>query len=108
MGGGPKTAIYRSDDGGNTWKKLSNGLPEGNLGKTGLAVSLQNSDVIYAAIETNRRTGGVYRSENRGESWTKQSETVSGGTGPDYYQELYACPHNFDRLYLTDYEMQIS
>lgn len=108
MGGGPGTAIYRSDDGGERWEKLTKGLPEANMGKIGLAVSPQNPDVIYAAIELERRTGAVYRSENRGSSWNKMSTTVSGATGPHYYQELYASPHQFDRLYLVDVRMRIS
>ncbi|MCW5899837.1 MAG: glycosyl hydrolase [Flavobacteriales bacterium] len=101
MGGGPGSAIHRSSDGGETWTKLSSGLPAGNLGKIGLALSPQRPDVVYAAIEEDRRTGGVYRSSDRGMSWTKMSDAVSGGTGPHYYQELYACPHQFDRLYLV-------
>ena len=102
MGGGPGTAIYRSNDGGNNWKKLEKGLPKSNMGKIGITISPQQSDVIYAAIELDRKQGGVYRSSNRGESWTKMSNTVSGGTGPHYYQELYASPHEFDRLYLMN------
>lgn len=101
VGGGPGTAIYRSEDGGESWTKLSAGLPSGNMGKIGLAISAQQPDVVYAAIELERRKGGVYRSSNRGASWTKMSDEVSGGTGPHYYQELYACPHHFDRLYLV-------
>lgn len=108
MGGGPGSGIYRSSDGGETWEKLSNGLPGSNMAKIGLAISPQNPDVIYAAIELDRRTGGVYRSAYRGSSWTKQSNAVSGATGPHYYQELYASPHQFDRLYLVDVRMQIS
>ncbi len=108
MGGGPGTAIYRSDDGGKSWKKLTNGLPAQDKGKIGIAVSPQKPDVIYAAIELERRKGAVYRSENRGESWTKMSNTVSGATGPHYYQELYASPHKFDRIYLADVRMQVS
>jgi len=119
MGGGPGTAIYRSDNGGDSWNILSVGLPNNpdsnndgivnnddspiiNMGKIGLAISPQQPDVIYAAIELERTQGGVYRSSNRGESWTKMSNTVSGGTGPHYYQELYASPHEFDRLYLMN------
>src|SRR6056300_1378509 len=102
MGGGPGTAIYRSDDGGENWTKLTNGLPKSNMGKIGIAISSQNPDVIYAAIELDRTKGAVYRSDNRGASWKKMSDTVSGGTGPHYYQELYASPHEFDRLYLMN------
>ena len=108
MGGGPGTALYRSEDGGETWIKLITGLPTSNMGKIGLAVSPQKPDIIYAAIELDRRTGGVFKSTDRGASWVKQSEAVSGATGPHYYQELYACPHNFDRIYLCDVRIQVS
>ncbi|MCF8232353.1 MAG: hypothetical protein K9J27_09200 [Bacteroidales bacterium] len=108
IGGGPKSGLHRSEDGGETWKELKKGLPSGPMGKTGLAISPQQPDVLYAAIELNRRDGAVYKSTNRGENWTKQSNTVSGATGPHYYQELYASPHEFDRLYLMDYRAQVS
>lgn len=108
MGGGPESGLHRSSDGGETWEKLTQGLPEGNLGKIGLTISPQNPDVLYAAIELNRREGGLWRSADRGASWQKQSDTVSGATGPHYYQELYASPHAFDRLYLMDVRIQIS
>jgi photosystem II stability/assembly factor-like uncharacterized protein len=102
MGGGPGSGIHRSTDGGDTWTKLTSGIPSSNLGKIGLAISPQKPDVVYAAIELDRTTGGVFRSEDRGSSWKKMSNTVSGGTGPHYYQELYASPHKFDRLYLMN------
>lgn len=108
MGGGPGTGIHKSMDGGKTWTQLKGGLPGGNLGKIGLAISPQQSNVIYAAIEKDRRTGEVYRSEDYGTSWKKMSATVSGATGPHYYQELYASPHQFDRLYLMDVRAQVS
>lgn len=108
LSGGPGTAIYRSQDGGESWEKLTIGLPETDMGKIGLAISPQQPDVVYAAIELERRTGAIYRSSDRGSSWVKQSTTVSGATGPHYYQELYASPHQFDRLYLVDVRIQIS
>ncbi len=108
IGGGPGSGIYRSDDGGNTWQQLTKGLPDGNMGKIGLAISPQQPDVVYAAIELNHRKGGIYRTSDRGASWTKMSDAVSGATGPHYYQELYASPHQFDKLYLVDVRMQVS
>lgn len=108
MGGGPGSGIHRSLDGGETWTKLEKGLPKSDMGKIGLAISPQNPDVVYAAIELNRREGSVYKSVDRGVSWKKQSDTVSGGTGPHYYQELYASPHQFDRIYLMDVRIQKS
>ncbi len=101
MGGGPESGLHKSTDGGRTWTKLSSGLPTGNLGKIGLAISPIDPDVVYAAIELNRREGGVWRSADRGGSWVKGADAVGGGTGPHYYQELVASPHKFDRLYLV-------
>jgi len=108
MGGGPESGIHKSTDGGRTWTELKTGLPEGNKGKIGLAISTQNPDVLYAAIELNRREGGVWRSDNRGGSWVKGAEAVGGGTGPHYYQEIFASPHQFDRLYLVGPTVQKS
>lgn len=109
IGGGPESGIHRSEDGGETWQELSKGLPEdGNKGKIGLAVSPQQPDTLYAAIELDNLTGGTWRSTNRGASWEKMSDLVSGGTGPHYYQELYASPHKFDRLYLMNNTTQVS
>ncbi|MDG1755487.1 MAG: hypothetical protein P8H65_10970 [Rhodothermales bacterium] len=108
MSGGPGSGIHRSTDGGETWEEVTRGLPESNMGKIGLAISPQQPDIVYAAIELDRKTGGVFRSSDRGSSWTKMSDAVSGATGPHYYQELYASPHQFERLYLMDANLQIS
>jgi photosystem II stability/assembly factor-like uncharacterized protein len=106
--GGPESGIHASTDGGRSWRRLAGGLPEGALGKIGLAISPQQPDVLYAAIELDRRTGGLWRSPDRGSSWVKRSDAVSGATGPHYYQELVASPHAFDRIYLMDWRIQVS
>ena len=108
VGGGPGSGIHKSTDGGETWSKLTSGIPKSNLGKTGLAISPFNSDVVYAAIETDRRKGGLYISKNQGASWSKQSDAISGGTGPHYYQELYASPHQEGKLYLMSNYVLVS
>jgi len=108
MGGGPGSGIHRSRDGGETWEKLTNGIPKSNLGKIGMAISPFNPDVIYADIELDRKKGGLFMSTNNGSSWVKQSDVVSGGTGPHYYQELYASPHQEGRLYLMNNRVKIS
>ncbi len=102
MSGSDKNRIFVSEDTGDTWTQLKTGLPEGSWGKTGLAVSPVNPDVLYAAIELNRRTGGVWRSADRGGSWVKMSDAIAGATGPHYYQEIFASPHKLDRLYFMN------
>ena len=108
VGGGPESGIHKSEDGGKTWRKIKAGLPRGNMGKIGLAISPQQPDVIYAAIELDRRTGGVWKSTTRGESWKKMSDAVGGGTGAHYYTELFASPHEFDKIYMVSNTTQIS
>ena len=99
LGGGSGSGIHKSTDGGNTWIKLTEGIPKSNLGKIGLAISPFNTNRIYAAIELDRTKGGFFMSTNQGISWKKQSDAISGGTGPHYYQEIYASPHQDGRLY---------
>ncbi|QKX06752.1 glycosyl hydrolase [Aquimarina sp. TRL1] len=108
VGGGPGSGIHKSTDGGETWTKLTSGLPGSNMGKIGLAISPFNPDIIYAAIELDRRKGGVFMSANRGASWKKQSDAISGGTGPHYYQELYASPHHEGKLFFMNNRVLIS
>ncbi len=106
MNGGPESGIHKSMDGGKTWRELKNGLPSSDKGKIGLAISPQNPDVVYATIELAHRDGGFYRSENGGGSWEKRNSYISGGTGPHYYQEIFASPHQFDRIYQMDASMR--
>jgi photosystem II stability/assembly factor-like uncharacterized protein len=99
VNGGPESAIYKSYDGGKTWTELKSGLPGGDKGKIGLAVSPIKPDVVYATIELAEGEGGFWRSENAGQRWSKMSDYISGGTGPHYYQEIYCDPHRFDVVY---------
>lgn len=102
---GPESGIHKSVDGGETWTELKNGLPGGNKGKTGLAVSPQKSNVVYATIELDGRTGGFWRSDDFGASWTKMSDYMGGGTGPHYYQEIWCDPHRFDVIYQANVQL---
>jgi photosystem II stability/assembly factor-like uncharacterized protein len=108
VGTGPGSAIHTTEDGGKTWRKLTQGLPETDMGKIGLAISAINPDVVYAGIELNQRKGGLYRSADRGASWVKMSDAVGGGTGPHYYQEIFTDPHRFDRVYMTSNDTKYS
>lgn len=96
---GPESGIYKSTDNGESWEQLGNGLPGGDQGKIALGVSVQKPNVVYATVELPNRKGGIWRSEDRGASWSNVSDFVSDGTGPHYYQELYVDPHHFDVLY---------
>ena len=108
INGGPESGIFKSEDSGKTWRELTEGLPEEDMGKIGLAISPIDPDVVYATIELGRRTGGFWRSEDGGESWEKRSDYLSGGTGPHYYQEIFASPHHFDRVYQMDATLHIT
>lgn len=67
--GGTDGGIYKSSDGGTTWKKLTGGLPE-LVGKIGIDVSASQPDRIYAVIEAEPEKGGLWRSDDAGESWS--------------------------------------
>ncbi len=100
--GGPESGIRKSEDGGATWRELKSGLPGADQGKIALALSPQDPDVVYAGIELAGRSGGFWRSGNGGASWEKRSDRVAGGTGPHYYQEMWADPHRAESVYIAD------
>ncbi|NQU22688.1 MAG: hypothetical protein HQ567_15535 [Candidatus Nealsonbacteria bacterium] len=106
IGGGPESAIYKSADGGKTWKKLTAGLPKVDIGRIALAVSPQDPDVVYALITAARGEGGFFRSADRGATWTRQSNYDA--LDPQYYGEIYADPHQFDRVYSMDVRVQVT
>lgn len=96
IGGGPETAIYKSSDAGESWDKLTNGLPGEDMGGIGLAISPVNPDYIYAIIEAANDAGGFFRSTDRGASWQKMSDHYAQG---QYYNEIYCDPVNVDKVY---------
>ncbi len=102
MAGGPNGGIYKSSDGGASWKKLNAGLPAGDVGKIGLAVTPADPGLVYATIEADEENKGFYRSEDQGESWAKTNAYISGGTGPHYYQELAASPQDANLVFQMD------
>lgn len=99
IGGGPETALYKSEDAGKTWRKLTDGLPKEHMGGMGIAISPQNQDVLYAIIEAANDAGGFFRSTNRGESWVKMSDHTSSG---QYYNEIFCDPVQFDKIYSVE------
>lgn len=108
LASGPGSGIHKSEDGGRTWRRIRRGLPKGAMGKIGLAVSPADPDVVYATIEGKPKERGFYRSRDRGESWKKRDSYVSGGTGPHYYQEIVASPHDVDVVYQMDVFLHVT
>ena len=105
-GGGPDGAIYKTTDGGATWKKLSKELPYaegGDTGRIGLCVYRKNPNIVYALVQ--HKNGGVFRSEDKGESWTKMSET---NPRPSYYSQIVVDPNNDLRIWVLGAPMNYS
>ena len=98
--GGPGSGIYRSNDGGSTWKQLQeHGLPKGPYGRIGLAVAA-NSDRVYALIEAAE--GGVYRSDDSGETWQLVDDDHSFRQRAWYYMHIVADPQDADTVYVLN------
>ncbi|MBN2563820.1 MAG: glycosyl hydrolase [Phycisphaerae bacterium] len=98
--GGPESAIYKSIDAGVTWRKLTDGLPETDMGRIGLGVAPGDPDIVYAIIEAADKKGGFFRSTDRGETWEKRNDYMT--TSPQYYNEIVCDPINADRVYALD------
>ncbi|RLD75211.1 MAG: glycosyl hydrolase, partial [Bacteroidetes bacterium] len=99
IGGGPESGVHKTTDGGKTWKKLKSGLPGGDVGGIGLAISPVNPDVVYAIIEAAGESGGFFRTADRGESWKKMSSHHASG---QYYNEIYCDPIDVDKVYSVE------
>ena len=100
INGGPGSGIHKTGDGGKTWRKISKGLPEGDLGRIGLAAAPTAPGTLYAIIEADDEGKGVYRSTDFGESWEKRSNHMT--SSPQYYNELYVDPNDADVIYSVD------
>jgi photosystem II stability/assembly factor-like uncharacterized protein len=108
LAGGPASGIFKSTDGGGSWRRIETGLPSGDVGKIGLAVTPADPDRVYATVEAQPSERGFYRSDDRGESWRRMNGYLSGGTGPHYYQEIEASPTDPDRVYQMDVFLHVT
>ncbi len=105
IGGGPESGLYKSTDGGATWKEINSGLPKGDMGRVGLAVSPADANVVYAIVEARYNKGGVFRSNNKGETWSKQGSFSTSG---NYYQEIICDPKDVNKVFAMDTYMHHS
>ena len=109
--GGPNGGIFKTTDGGESWTQLTEGLPEGDTGKIGIAVSRSNPDVLMAMVEAERSRdlsvpgSGIYRSEDGGESWEYVN---TSNNRPFYYSHIYINPFDDELVYVLTSNFQLS
>jgi photosystem II stability/assembly factor-like uncharacterized protein len=105
--GGPGSGMHLSWDGGDSWRKITSqdGLPKGDLGRIGIAISRSKPNIIYALVEAKKN--GLYKSTDGGEKWRLVS-SKNIGNRPFYYAEFYVDPINENRLFNLHTYMTIS
>jgi photosystem II stability/assembly factor-like uncharacterized protein len=96
IGGGEESSIYKTEDGGKTWKEITSGLPAGKMGRIGLAISPVDNNYVYAILEAEDGKGGFFKSTNRGLNWSKQSGYKTSG---NYYQEIICDPVDKEKVF---------
>jgi photosystem II stability/assembly factor-like uncharacterized protein len=98
--GGPESGLFRSVDGGDTWRRLGeeNGLPSGIVGRIGVSASGARRDRVWAMVEAER--GGVFRSDDGGEHFTLVTDQRGPRSRPWYYSHVFADPHDENTVYV--------
>ena len=101
ISGGPGSGLYKSTDSGETWEKMTEGLPE-EMGKMAIAVSPSNSEKVYALIEsdTEKDVGGLFVSNNGGKKWSRISDDNRLTQRAWYYIELFIDPKDENTIYV--------
>ncbi len=102
-GGGPGSGIYKTTNGGESWRRLTDGLPDGITGRVGLDIYRSDPRIVYAVVQN--ANGGMFRSDDRGESWTRMSDT---NPRPMYYSQIRIDPLNDQRIWAAGARMVYS
>ncbi len=105
--GGAGSGLYKTTDGGKTWTKITNGLPNGELGRIALALSPSKPDHILAIVEANDNTN-LYVSNDGGDSWAKQAATLNVEARPFYFSTIAFDPKDDKRVYRPAFELSYS
>lgn len=122
VNGGPRSGIYKTTDGGNTWTRLSGGLPGGRIGRIGLALYPKNPNILYAVIENDNTTkptrpqdkvspmGEIYRTDDAGAHWRKMNPDGVNvmPKGPYYFTQIRVDPNNDERIIVTGEPFNVS
>jgi photosystem II stability/assembly factor-like uncharacterized protein len=106
ISGGETGGVFRSTDGGDTWKKLAGGLPEGVVGKIGVAVSPARPERVWAMVEAEK--GGLFRSDDGGEKWTRVNEENKLRQRAWYYSNVIADPKSPETVYVMNVQFHKS
>lgn len=104
--GGTSGGIFRSTDGGNTWKKLTDGLPEEATGRIGLSAAPTNPRHIYALVENKR--GTLYDSIDLGDHWRMVSNNHNLAARGFYFSELEVAPNDENKIYFLSFNIMLS
>lgn len=104
--GGPGSALYKSTDGGKTWRKITNGLPAGAFGRIAMALAPSAPDNLLAIVESENT--GLYISADGGENWKLQSATSNVTARPFYFSTLVVDPYDAKRVYRPAFSLSIS
>jgi len=103
-GGGPHSGIYKTTDGGDSWTELTDGVPDGDKGRIGLATTPAHPERVYALVQ-HAEAGGTYRSDDDGASWSKVNDL---NPRPMYYSHIEADPTDGDRVFVMATEFYMS
>ena len=104
--GGPGSGLYRSNDGGETWKRLSEGLPKGHLGRVAVAVAPSRPSTVYALVEAKKTA--LYRSDDLGEHWREMNDSFNVQVRPFYFANVVVDPKDHNRVYKPGYMLTFS
>ncbi len=104
--GGPGSGFYKSEDGGKTWKKLTEGLPKGELGRIDFAVAPSHPATLYAIVEAKETA--LYRSDDTGLHWRKINDSLGVRIRPFYLAKIEVDPKDHNRVYNPSLFLQVS